>query len=75
MPHIEELNGRLLNEVNKPAGSGSGHTIEDEGTALTQRSTLNFTGAGVSVSDSGGKTVVTIAGGGGGGNSYFPGGW
>jgi hypothetical protein len=53
-----------------------GHAIEDEGVALTQRATINFTGSGVSVADSGGKTVVTIAGGGGGsGNSYFPSGW
>lgn len=46
---------------------GSGHVIEDEGTPLTTRSNLNFTGAGVTASDSGGKTVVTIPGGGGGG--------
>jgi hypothetical protein len=44
-----------------------GHVIEDEGTPVTQRSNINFTGPGVSVADSGGKTVVTIAGGGGGG--------
>ena len=43
----------------------SGHAIEDEGSALTQRATINFTGAGVTVSDAGGKTVVDIAGGGG----------
>lgn len=35
-------------------------TIEDNGTPVTQRDTVNFTGAGVSVSDSGGKTVVNI---------------
>ena len=45
--------------------SGGGHAIEDEGTPLTQRDTLNFTGAGVTVTDAGGKTVVTIPGGGG----------
>lgn len=39
-------------------------TIEDEGNPLTQRSTINFVGAGVSAADSGGKTVVTIAAGG-----------
>jgi len=42
------------------SGSDGGHIIEDEGVALTQRSTINFTGNGVSVADSGGKTVVTI---------------
>lgn len=46
-------------------GTGGGHTIEDEGTPLTQRDTLNFVGAGVTVTDAGGKTVVTIPGGSG----------
>lgn len=49
------------------ADGTNGHTIEDEGTPVTQRTSLNFTGAGVSVADTGGKTVVTISGGGGGG--------
>lgn len=44
-------------------------TVEDEATPLTQRSTVNFTGAGVSCTDSGGKTVCTISGGGGGGGT------
>ncbi len=46
--------------------SGAAHTIEDEGTPLTARTSLNFVGSGVSAADSGGKTVVTISGGGGG---------
>ena len=46
-------------------GAGA-HTIEDEGTPLTQRSSLNFVGAGVAVTDAGGKTVVTIPDGGAG---------
>lgn len=41
-------------------GGGGGHVIEDEGTPLTQRADLNFVGAGVTVTDAGGKTVVTI---------------
>jgi hypothetical protein len=45
-------------------GSGGYATIQDEGISLTQRSTINFTGAGVSVTDAGGITVVTIGGGG-----------
>ncbi len=48
---------------NGEAGGG-GHIIEDEGTPLTQRDTLNFVGAGVAVTDVGGKTTVTIGGGG-----------
>jgi hypothetical protein len=47
-------------------------TIEDEGTPLTQRSTVNFVGSGVSVADSGGKTVVTVAGGSGSGDVVGP---
>jgi hypothetical protein len=42
-----------------------GHAIEDEGSVLTQRAVLNFTGSGVTVSDIGGKTVVDIGAGGG----------
>lgn len=46
---------------------GGGHVIEDEGTPLTQRTKLNFVGAGVTVTDDSGDdaSVVTIAGGGG----------
>lgn len=36
--------------TSSPTGGG-GHTIEDEGSALTQRSVLNFTGDGVACSD------------------------
>jgi hypothetical protein len=46
------------------------HIIEDEGTSITQRNNLNFTGPGVSVSDIGGKTVVNIPGGGAGSAMY-----
>ena len=45
-----------------------GHVIEDDGTPVPQRANMNFTGSGVSVADTGGKTVVTISGGGGGGD-------
>jgi len=47
-----------------PGGSGYA-TVEDEGTPLTQRTTINFVGAGVTASDSGGKTQVSIPGGAG----------
>lgn len=56
------------------AGTGSyNQTIEDEGVAVTQRSNLNFVGAGVSCADSGGKTVCTISSGGSTGNWTFTG--
>lgn len=40
-------------------------TVEDEATPVTQRSTINFVGMGVSVSDVGSKTTVSIPGGAG----------
>ncbi len=47
--------------LNIGGGGGlSGHAIEDEGTPLTQRSTINFVGTGVAATDAGGKTVVTV---------------
>ncbi len=43
-------------------GSESGHTIQDEGTTLPDKATINFVGAGVTASDTTNKTVVTIPG-------------
>ena len=57
--------GRITAAANGTAGTFY-QTVEDEGTPVTQRSNINFTGAGVAVTDAGGKTVVTISGGGGG---------
>ena len=45
-----------------PSLTGGYATVEDEGVALTQRTTMNFVGAGVTATDAGGKTVVTIPG-------------
>lgn len=42
------------------------HAIENDGSPVANRPVMNFTGAGVSVTDLGGKTVVDIPGGGGG---------
>lgn len=42
--------------------TGPAHVIEDEGVARTQRAIMNFTGVGVTVTDTGGKTVVSVAG-------------
>jgi hypothetical protein len=44
------------------AAATAGHVIADEGTALTQRATLDFAGAGVTVTDATPKTLVTIPG-------------
>lgn len=52
-----------------PAGAdGTPRDIADEGSTLTRRSVLNFTGAGVSCADNSGaaRTDCTIGGGGGG---------
>lgn len=37
-------------------------TVQNEGTSLTQRDTIDFQGAGVTASDNGTKTIVTIPG-------------
>jgi len=44
---------------------GNGYTfVQDEGITLPQRTTMNFVGTGVTTSDIGGKTTITIAAGG-----------
>lgn len=51
---------------NSTVSGGGGHTIQDEGTPLTQRTNLNFVGAGVTVTDGGAgpdSSIVTINGG------------
>lgn len=50
-------------EVSTDGQSASGHIIEDEGVKVKQRRKLNFSGDTVTVTDSGGKTLVTISGG------------
>lgn len=54
-----------------PGPAGPINTVQDEGNPLTQRAVLNFTGAGVTVTDDAGnsRTVITIPGGGGGSQS------
>jgi hypothetical protein len=43
--------------------AGTGYSVvQDEGSGLTVRTTLNFVGAGVSAADTGGVTVVTVPG-------------
>lgn len=50
--------------------TGGGHIIQEEGASLTQRSKLNFVGAGVTATDDGANdaTVVTVPGGSPGGS-------
>jgi hypothetical protein len=49
-----------------PTGGGGGHTIQDEGSALTARTGLNFVGSSVTAADdaANNRTNVTITGGG-----------
>lgn len=65
---IDDTTGQLFTQAEGgdpvAAASGAAHTIFDEGSPLTQRSDLNFVGAGVTVTDSAGQTLVTIPGGG-----------
>lgn len=57
--------GRLTAAAN--GSGGGGHTVQDEGSSLAQRTKLNFVGAGVAATDDSAndRTVVTIPGGGG----------
>jgi hypothetical protein len=47
---------------------GAYRRVQDEGVDLTRRSTIDFAGAGVTATDTGSKTLVTIPGGGSGGS-------
>ncbi len=51
-------------------GAGGYATIQEDGVPLTQRTTVNFTGANITCSDSGGITVCAVSGGGGSGLTY-----
>ncbi len=57
-----DLDSNVTSKLN-----AGGHTIQDEGSPLTDRPTLDFVGAGVTATDDSEntKTVVTIPGGGG----------
>lgn len=57
----------LLSGFTAGASSGaSGYsTVQDQGTPLTQRSTINFTGTPITCSDSGGITVCDVSAGAG----------
>lgn len=49
----------------KPSTSSGYSTVQNEGSGLTARSTIDFVGAGVTASDTGSKTQVSIPGGAG----------
>jgi len=68
-------NGAVYSCSALPAGGssydGGYNVVQDEGVDLTKRTTLDFTGAGVSCVDTGSKTQCTISGGGSGGLSPY----
>ncbi len=65
----------LLSAASGGGGSsdfdGGYNVVQDEGVALTKRTTIDFTGAGVTCTDTGAKTQCTISGGGSGGLSPY----
>ena len=67
---------KLQDQVDRTSiSTGGGHTIQDEGTPLTQRTNLNFVGTGVAVTDGGAgpdSTIVTINAGMGSGDVVGP---
>jgi len=80
LPVVASLQVRVA-DIEAGGGGGGQTSIQfqdtgsDIGTAGTVH-TVNFTGSGVTASESSGTVTVSISGGGGGtGNSYFPGGW
>lgn len=64
--------GVLLLSSSGGGGGGSSdydggyNVVQDEGVSLTKRTTIDFTGAGVTCTDTGSKTACDIPGGGGG---------
>jgi hypothetical protein len=66
MPDFRKLALGLQSQIDELNSGGGGHTIQDEGSDLTQRTKLNFVGSGVTVTDDSGNdaTKVTITSGG-----------
>jgi hypothetical protein len=50
---------------------GGYNVVQDEGVSLTKRTTIDFTGAGVTCTDTGAKTSCSIPGGSGSGTSPY----
>ena len=51
---------QAVRKTDPPIGTGGGHTIQNEGSDLTARSYLNFSGSAVNAYDDGTATVVSI---------------
>jgi uncharacterized protein (TIGR02145 family) len=66
LARLAHLNN-IVDQINAAGIAGAYSIIEENGSPLPQQNTINFTGAGVTVTDNSGKTVVNIPGGGGSG--------
>lgn len=68
LEHVETALDTQDDRITTQESKTAGHLIRDEGTGVAQRSSLNFTGAGVTVTDNtaAGRTDVIIPCGGGG---------
>lgn len=62
VPMFRNTSGWVNLATENDVGGTVGHTIQDEGTPLTQRANLNFVGSGVTATDGGTATTVTIPG-------------
>lgn len=55
------LDGAWIGVATGSGGGGGGYTTcQEEGSSLTQRSTINFVGSSITCADAGGKTVCTL---------------
>ena len=72
--NLNHMRARLQTlETSSSGTGGGGHTIlNPSGIAMIQRTNLEFTGTGVTLSDNGITTIVTISGGGGSGSVTGP---
>ena len=66
---IEGLLRSLISRLNN-VSAGSGHTIQEEGSNLAQRTNLNFIGTAVTAADDAGNDATTITITGSSGNSF-----
>lgn len=57
---IEKQLERLI-VLENGGGTGGGHTIQDEGVDMTQRTNLNFVGSGVLVTDDAGNDASVVS--------------
>lgn len=72
------VDGGVLLLSSSASGGGGGsdfdggyNLVQDEGVPLTKRTTIDFTGAGVTCTDTGAETSCSIPGGGGGVSPLF----